>query len=295
MDRSRLLKALVAVVLLVSATCSLYLYAQNKLLTSTQEQALSEKTSEIKKLKEDMSGLDDQLSRQKEVLDSRQGFLDSVSKAKAALIEAGKVADVTKSWELVQSAQEIVYLEKTNPDAITIQTAVVDKEIGKLLERASLVKSGLIKPDLTIYASDILWDVPGLRTLSSSHPARQALDAVGGTDIKLGAAPMVCGRDDSMACAYPTEVILLVDDYANENYDFYYPVMMHEFAHQIQFKYGRELDYSQGYEQLFGGDKEWLADCMAASKIPGYSSNYQYQCSQAQKEYGADVWKGIFS
>lgn len=289
------LNALFAGVLIISMTCSLFLFIQNLNLTSNYERTVAEKTTEIKRMEEDMSGLENQLRQQKEILDSRQGFLESVGKAKAALIEAGKVDDVSKSWELVMSAQEIVYQEQDNPENITVQTAAVDKETGRLLERASLVRSGLVKPNLIVEESDLFGDLPGLRTLPSNHPARQALDAVGGTDIKLGAAPVVCGREDSMACAYPTGVVLMVEDYANENYDFYYPVMMHEYAHQIQFKYGQELDYSQGYEQLFGGDKEWLADCMAASKIPGYSSNYQYKCSVEQKNYGAGVWKGIFS
>lgn len=275
-------------------TCSIFLYAQNQNMASTYEKVMAEKATEIKDLKEDMSGLNTQLREQKEVLDSREGFLDSVSKARAALIEAGKVSDVSGSRELVETAQEVVYRERDNADTITVQTAAVDKEIGKLLELTSLGEKGLIKTDSAVSGSDLLEDLPGLRTLASDHPARRALDAVGGTDIKLGAAPLVCGREDSMACAYPTGVILMVEEYANENYEFYYPVMMHEYAHQVQFKYNQELYYAPKYEQLFAGDVEWLADCMAASKIPGYSSNYHYECSEAQKEYGAGVWKGLF-
>ena len=294
LNRSMFLKALFAGVLIVSMTCSLYLYIQNLNLTSGYERTVAEKTTENENLKEDMAGLESQLRKQKELLDSRQGFLESVSKANAAMLEAGRFDEVEKSRELVMSAQEIVYQEQDNPANIAVQTAAVDKETGRLLERASMMRSGLIKPNMIVDESDVFSELPGLRTLLSNHPARQALDAVGGTDIKLGAAPEVCGRGDSMACAYPSGVVLIVEDYANENYDFYYPIMMHEYAHQIQFKYGQELDYSQKYEQLFNMDKEWLADCMAASKIPGYSSNYQYQCSQEQKEYGADAWKGLF-
>lgn len=288
------LKALFAGVLIVSMTCSLYLYIQNLNLTSQYERTITDQGIEIENLKDDMSGLDSQLSKQEELLDSRQGFLESVGKAKAALIEAGKVGDVSKSWELVISAQEIVYQEQDNPANIAIQTAAVDKETGKLQERASLVKSGVLKPNMVVDESDLFGELPGLRTLPANHPARQALDAIGGTDIKLGAAPQVCGQSNSLACAYPNGVILLAEMYANENYDYYYPIMMHEYAHQFQFKYGQELDYSQKYEQLFNMDKEWLADCMAAAKIPGYFSNYQYQCSQEQKNYGAGAWKGLF-
>jgi hypothetical protein len=294
LNRSNFLKALFVGVLVVSMTCSLYLYIQNLKLSSDYGHAVAEKTTEIKNLKDDMSGLETKLNQQTELLDSRKGFLESVSKAKAALIEAGKVDDVRKSWELVLSAQEVVYQEKSDPKNIAVQTAAVDKETGRLLERVSMLQSGLIKPNMIVDASDIFQDLPGLRTLPSNHPARQALDAVGGTDIKLGAAPVVCGRDDSLACSYPSGVILLADAFANGNYDYYYPIMMHEYAHHFEFKYGRELEESKGYEQLFGLDKEWLADCMAASKIPGYMSNYRYECSSEQKEYGAGAWKGIF-
>lgn len=275
-------------------TCSLYLYIQNFSLTSGYEKTIREQSTEIKNLKDDMTGLDTQLSKQKELLDSRQGFIESVSKAKAAMLEADKVDDVTKSREMVLSAQEIVYQEKDSPANIDIQTAAVDKEAGKLLERTSMVKSGLIKPNMIVDESDLQGEMPGLRTLPVKHPARQALDAVGGTDIKLGAAPVICGRTDSLACSYPSGVILLADAFTNENYDYYYPIMMHEYAHHFEFKYDAELESSQKYEQLFNLDKEWLADCMAAAKIPGYMSNYRYECSAEQKAYGAGAWKGIF-
>lgn len=288
------LKALFAGVLVVSMTCSLYLYIQNLNLTSSYEKTISEQTTENKNLKDDMAGLDAQLSKQKELLDSRQGFLESVSKVKGAMLQASKVDDVGKSRELVMSAQEIVYQEKDDPKNITIQTAAVDKETGKLLERASLLKGGQLKPKMIVDETDLQGELSGLRTLPANHPARQALDAVGGIDIKLGAAPEVCGRSDSLACSYPSGVVLLADAFSNENYDYYYPIMMHEYAHHFEFKYGDRLESSQKYEQLFNLDKEWLADCMAASKIPGYMSNYRYQCSTEQKEYGAGAWKGIY-
>jgi hypothetical protein len=295
LERSIVLKVVFVGLLLVSMTCSLSLFVQNFTLTSGYERTIAEQTTEIKNLKEDMSGIETKLGQQQQLLDSREDFLDSIGKAKSALLEAEKTTDVTDSLKTIMEAQEIVYQERGTPQNIVIETEKVKKETGKLLARVGFLKvDSNLTSEQTITAADLLEDVKGLRTFPANHPARKALDAVGGTDIMLGAAPVVCGREDSMACAYPTGVILLAEDFANENYEFYYPVLMHEYAHQIQYRNNDDMEYSQGYEELFGKDREWLADCMAAAKIPGYSSNYRYECSSAQVAYGAKAWQGVF-
>lgn len=288
------LKALNVGVLIISVACSLFFYTQNLSLSTQADQKVAEKTTEIKNLQDDMDGLEAKLSKQKELLDSRQGFIASVGKAKAALLQAGKVRDITKSWDLILAAQETVYQEKDSPQNVVVQQAAVDKETGKLLALVTGTNNVPEKSSLVVTAADLLEDLAGLHTLPANHPARQALNAVGGEDIKLGAAPVVCGRSDSLACSYPSGTILLADAYTNGDYDYYYPIMMHEYAHHFQFQYADALERSQKYKELFNSDKEWLADCMAASKIPGYMSNYRYQCSPEQKEYGAGAWKGIF-
>jgi hypothetical protein len=289
------LKVMAAGVFLVSVICSLSLFVQNFTLTADYERKISEQTTEIKNLHEDLSGLETKLNQQQEFLDSRQGFLDSVAKAKAALLEAEKTTDVTDSMKTINEAQEIVYHERGTVGNITIQTERVNKETGRLLTRVGfLKKDSSLTPEQTVTAADLAEDVEGLRTLPADHPARKALDAVGGANILLGAAPVVCGFDNSLACAYPSGVILLAEEFTNEDYDYYYGVMMHEYAHQIQFKYREDLEYSEQYDVLFGKDIEWLADCMAAAKIPGYSSNYQYKCSASQVTYGAKAWQGVF-
>jgi hypothetical protein len=295
LNRSILLKAMLVGVLLVSVACSLSLFVQNISLTSSYERKIQEQATEIKNLKEDMTGLDSKLSRQQELLDSRQGFLDAVSDAKSALTKAQKSSDVTESLQLIKEAQEVVFQERGTPANIDLETEKVKKETGRLLARIGfLTKDSSLSPAQVITAADLSQQVEGLETLPKTHPARRALDAVGGTDIMLGTAPVVCGLKNSLACAYPTGVILLVKDFADKDYDFYYPVMMHEYAHQIQYKYRESMEDSEGYEELFNKDIEWLADCMAAAKIPGYSSNYHYKCSPAQVEYGAAAWKGFF-
>lgn len=292
MNRGLLRKTLLIVVLIASVTCSVFLLIQNQTAADNYRNKINEQTAEIKNLKEDMAGLDNKLRQQQDLLDSREGFLESLQSAKTALSQAERATDTTKTASLIRESEEIVYQERTSPMNIDMQTSNVNKEVGRLL-----LKSGTNKHSRrpTITNADLQDEVEGLKTLQSDHPARQALDAVGGVNIMLGTAPVVCGLDNSLACAYPTGVILFAEESANEDYDFFYAVMMHEYAHQIQYKHREKMENAAGYRELFQKDIEWLADCMAAARIPGYTSNYHYSCTNAQIEYGRQAWKGNYS
>ncbi len=131
-------------------------------------------------------------------------------------------------------------------------------------------------------------NIPGLDIV------RQALDAVGGSWVRLGAADQVCSVDWAAACAHYDAYIEVDTEYLGNSYDWWYPIMMHEYAHQVQFQHYDKMMNSSQFKALFGSDVEWLADCMSMARMSGYSSGYGYGCSGDQINYGANAWNGNF-
>ena len=130
-------------------------------------------------------------------------------------------------------------------------------------------------------------NIPGLDIV------RQALNDVGGGWVNLGAADVVCSLDWAAACAHPGGYIEVDTEYLGQSYDWWYPIMLHEYAHQIQFIHWTNLQSAPRYQQLFGNDIEWLTECMSQARMPDYYSTYGYSCSQEQVNYGSGVWSGI--
>ena len=168
--------------------------------------------------------------------------------------------------------------------------------VGILLSNAAINMQSFA---MSIFAPSIVApnQVPaGTKNLATvtadASPARKALDAVGGKDIKLGtSSSFMCGENaDPLACSYKSKVVLIHDRDANKDYDFWYPVMMHEYAHQIQYTQWDALNNSPEYKDMFGSDYELLADCMANARIPGYVPIYGKPCSAQQKDFGRKVW-----
>lgn len=240
------------------------------------------------------SGLRGEISSAEELVIPRATFMEALAAAKEALAEAEHLGDLESSHETLAEAEENVWDAKNNSGSVLFETDRVMRETGWLILMTSPLVDYL-DPSMYVAEEDALTDTEGLQTLPSYHPARIALDAIGGTDIKLGSATSVCGpTNEAMACAYGNDVILLDDEYVNEDYDFLYHAMMHEYAHQVQFDYQLEMEASPGYSALFDSSYEWIADCMSASRIPGYLSGYMHGCSSEQLTYGENAWKGVF-
>lgn len=240
------------------------------------------------------SGIRGDVASQEELAVPRATFMEALAIANEALAEAEKVADVGSSQETLTEAEENVWADKNNSGTILFETDRVRRETGRLW-LLSVPPVDYLDPQMIVTEADALTDTLGLQTLPSYHPARIALDVIGGTNIKLASATSVCGpSNEAMACAYNNDVILIDDEFINEDYDFLYHAMMHEYAHHVEYDYQFEMEASSGYTELFDGNFEWIADCMSAARIPGYQSGYMHECSAEQLTYGENAWNGVF-
>ncbi len=120
-------------------------------------------------------------------------------------------------------------------------------------------------------------------TSSGYDTVRAALDAVGGGAVPLEESSAACG----LACASSRGVITFRPDLAAESGDKILWVMSHELAHIHQFRVWDALQASTASANLFGGDMEHLANCMA--EVRGYAS---IGCSAEQQGFAAGVWSG---
>lgn len=159
-----------------------------------------------------------------------------------------------------------------------------------------IIDPGPLAPEMIIEDADLAaWPVSDLEMVPNGHPARTALDQIGGPHIKLGSAPEVCETDTAIACAYPSGVILMKTEYLELDDNVLYSVLLHEFAHQIQFAHWNQMNASGGFYSLFDEDVEWMADCMAQSQGSYVTfSDHKKQCSEEQVDYGARAWTGDF-
>lgn len=295
------------IVFAVLVLTTTYLYHQNnsQKITITQLETQNNSNQEkIISLTEDIKGLEAQLKTADDILSARKPFMSELDLAKQAIkVATGKV-DVTTQVANIKVAANNVLEEKTNPHTIIPQTEAVRKATGEILSLVKAKEEEKLKAhqavidreakEAQVIPEEIIGEkeLKNLKTLTKESGARQALDAVGGTDIKLGSADMVCDWEKALACAYATGVVLVRSEYADESYDWWYDYMMHEYAHHVQFEYTYAMWKSDGYKTLFDSDIEHLADCMAAAKIADYISPYGNKCTQQQKDFGRDAWQG---
>lgn len=257
------------------------------------EQQVVEQQDEIEDLRQTMTELEQTIQEQSDLLDSRSTFNESFNVAKAALMKAETVTNVQESLNVLVSAQESVIAEANNPATVLQATETVKRETGRLTVLAEEPAAEL-PAHMLIADYEVATDSQGLQTLPSNHPARIALNIMGGADIRLGAADRVCESPDAAACAYSSNIILIANDYTDANYDLLYNLLMHEYAHQVQFKHHETMQTSDGFVNLFNNDMEWMADCMAAAKLSNYISGYGNTCSDEQVSYGEQAWNGFF-
>lgn len=253
-------------------------------------------TSDIDKMNGEIS--QQQQQRGNLLTQPHAGFITAVNEATEAVTRAENTSDVVGSLLVIIEAQKQVLREEDDYHSVVTATETVKKETGKIMSSRSSWAGESVPAELIVHAAEVNGDTENLQTLPASHPARLALNAVGGADIKLGSAKTVCGKapiDNAAACAYASfKVVLIAERDLENSYDYFYDIMMHEYAHQVQFSNWESLESSQEYKVLFEGDLEWLADCMSAAKIQDYRSGYEYSCTSAQVAYGAKAWSGDF-
>ena len=213
------------------------------------------------------------------VLAVRPAFLTEIDALAAALAGAEGRVDTAAHRAAALSAQQTVLAEKENPDVVTAATATIHaitEKVGTEVASWQAAQSA----------------GPGGPAWSSSGPdgyarVRAALDLVGGGGVGLYESSS-CAGGSAPACANSNGYIKYRADVAGWSADRLNWAMAHELAHIYQFRVWGALTSSGAYDSLFGGDPEFLANCMAV--VRGYPGSVG--CDGEQQAWASGIWVG---
>ena len=214
------------------------------------------------------------------VLAQRPAFLAEVQALTVALKGAEGRVDTAAHRAAALSAQQTVAAEKENPDTVAAATATVHaltEKVGTEVASWQAAQSS----------------GPGGPAWSSSGPdgyarVRAALDLVGGGGVGLYESSS-CAGGNAPACANSNWYIKYRDDIASWGAGRLNWAMAHELAHIYQFRVWGSLTSSGAYGSLFGGDPEFLANCMAV--VRGYPGSVG--CNGDQQAWASGIWVGV--
>nr|WP_208323760.1 hypothetical protein [Microbacterium sp. Be9] len=213
------------------------------------------------------------------VLALRPAFLAEVQALTAALQGAEGRVDTAAHRAAALSAQQAVAAEKENPDTVAAATATLHaltEKVGTEVASWQAAQSS----------------GPGGPMWSSSSPegyarVRAALDLVGGGGVGLYESSS-CAGGNAPACANSNGYIKYRADIATWSAGRLNWAMAHELAHIYQFRVWGALTSSGAYGALFGGDPEFLANCMAV--VRGYPGSVG--CNGDQQAWASAIWVG---
>lgn len=213
------------------------------------------------------------------VLEVRPGFVTEVTALGAVLAGATGKIDTSATHSSALSAQQVVLAEKKDPAVVVAATATVQALTEKITADVA-----------TWQATQSVG--PGGPAWSTSGPdgyarVRAALDRVGGGGVGLYESAS-CAGGSAPACANSSGYIKYRADIAGWGADRLNWAMAHELAHIYQFRVWGALTSSAAYHSMFGGDPEFLANCMALVRgFPGAVG-----CSGDQQAWASGVWVG---
>ena len=213
------------------------------------------------------------------VLEVRPAFVDEVAALGAAMAGAEGKVDTAAHRASVLSAQQTVLAERKDPATVVAATATVHALIDRVGE------------DVTTWEA-AQYAAPEGPAWSSSGPdgyarVRAALDAVGGGGVGLYESSS-CAGGTAPACANSNGYIKYRADISNWSADRLRWAMAHELAHIYQFRVWGALTSSGSYQSMFGGDPEFLANCMAVVRgFPG-----SVGCNGDQQAWASGIWVG---
>lgn len=213
------------------------------------------------------------------VLAMRPAFLTEVHALTTALQGAEGRVDTAAHRAAALSAQQSVAAEKENPDTVAAATATlhaITEKVGTEVASWQAAQS----------------PGPGGPAWSSSGPdgyarVRAALDLVGGGGVGLYESSS-CAGGNAPACANSNGYIKYRADIASWSAGRLNWAMAHELAHIYQFRVWGALTSSGTYGTLFGGDPEFLANCMAV--VRGYPGSVG--CDGDQQAWASGIWVG---
>lgn len=118
---------------------------------------------------------------------------------------------------------------------------------------------------------------------------RTILNKFGGSGVTLVELKGTCAGSRN-ACSGDNGVIYIGKPASYfSNYEKHW-LVMHEYAHQFQFRNWGKIMSSKKYQSLMGGNIEKMANCMAASR--GYPSP-RTKCTKAQTAWAGKVWNNV--
>ena len=285
----------------------------------TQAQAQSEKQSsalatekaKAEELQASAAELEATIATRQGVVAERDRFAASLAAFQAALTSATGKADGAAQKDRVLAAQTAVTGILDDAPAVAAQVAEVDAATSELTAAVKAKDEAVAAEQRRIQAAQRPAASPRVSGSSSSRgsspaaassapaPAasggdwfadmRSRLNSVGGGHIALVAFDGNCGGVQSVACADPNGTIFVSPAIASQSSARKNTIMAHELAHQYQFPIMGKIRTSAGYAQLFGGNIEQLANCMASAK--GYTA-HGHSCSAAQISWAGAIWSG---
>lgn len=275
--------------------------AEQKLQTA----ALTEAEATELELTAHAAELDAVISTRRAVLAEREKFTASVAAASAALTSADGKVDVASQKERVIAAQNAVVGQLEDAELVAAQTAEVDRVAAEVTELVRAHDERLAEEARRKAAASN----PGRSTGGSSNATlnggpvstgggdwlgemRSRLNNVGGGHVQLFEFDGNCGGTRAPACAYQFKGIGVNSSITGLSDSRKNWAMVHELAHMYQFNVWSTLVNSASYQNLFGGNIELLANCMASAK--GYTNHgHNGQCTAERLDYGRSIWAGI--
>lgn len=246
-------------------------------------QSLSQSTRSAQMRTDHLQGAIDIAERETDdraaVLAVRPAFVDEIDALSAAIAAADGKVDTAAHRAAALSAQQTVLDERKSPATVIAATATVHALIDK------------VGDDVTAWEA-AQYAAPAGPAWSSSGPdgyarVRAALDAVGGTGVGLYESAS-CAGGSAPACANSNGYIKYRADIVDWSPERLRWAMAHELAHIYQFRVWGALTSSGTYGSLFGGDPEFLANCMAVVRgFPGAVG-----CDGDQQTWASAIWVG---
>lgn len=245
-----------------------------------------------------INGLEQEVIEKDALLSNRDAFVGEFNNYVNVLQEAERLGlNVHEFKEETTNLIELMFAEQG--DASKSATYIV--QLSELREKLQeVVDSEVARLDAIAEAERIAAEQAKLKANTTGTTAEQALDDITGGRVNVVVGAGICSSAQAVACVSSADpnTVRVEERFTTDRrytYTVWYNIMMHEYAHVIQFNNFETLKNSNAFRQSFDEDFEWHADCMAKSIIGDtYLSGYNYSCSSEQLEVARAAWNGEF-
>lgn len=246
--------------------------------------------------------LDAVISTRRAVLAEREKFSAAIGAAGTALSSADGKVDVASQRERVLAAQNAVVGQLEDTELIIAQTAEVNAVAAEVTElvrahdervaEEARRKAAASNPVRSTGGSSAGGGSTGSTGGDWIGEMRSRLTDVGGGGYDLFEYDGNCSGTQAPACAYSGQGIAVSSSIMQLSDSQKNWAMVHELAHMYQYNVWSTLVNSASYQNIFGGNIELLANCMASAR--GYTNHgHNSQCTAERLDYGRSIWDGI--